>query len=70
MVTGGRSKMKHIDCRQEWVKTLRDKEVVECVHLDTKQNLADLFTKILPAQRFIELRDQCLKVLILPEPGN
>ena len=67
---GGRTKMKHIDCRQEWVKTLRDKKVVKCVHLDTKHNLADLFTKILPGQRFIELRDQCLKTLILPEPGN
>ena len=67
---GGRTKMKHIDCRQEWVKTLRDKEVVKCVHLDTKLNLADIFTKILPAQRFTELRDQCLKPLILPEPGN
>ena len=67
---GGRTKMKHIDCRQEFVKTLRDKKVVKCVHLDTKYNLADLFTKILPGQRFIELRDQCLKPLILPEPGN
>ena len=68
--TGGRTKMKHIDCRQEWVKTLRDKNVIKCVHLDTKYNLADLFTKILPGQRFIELRDQCLKPLILPESGN
>ena len=67
---GMRTKMKHIDCRQEFVKTCRDKGIVKCIHLDTKLNLADLFTKILPGPRFIELRDQCLVMLILPESGN
>ena len=67
---GMRTKMKHIDCRQEFVKTLRDKDILKCIHIDTKINLADLFTKILPGPRFIELRDQCLVMLILPESGN
>ena len=55
-----RSKLKHIDCRQEWVKTLRDKSVCNPVHIPTKDNLADLFTKILPLGDFIRLRDQLL----------
>ncbi len=38
--------------------------------IKSQDNLADLFTKILPGPRFIELRDQCLVMLILPESGN
>ena len=55
-----RSKLKHIDCRQEWVKILRDKAVCTPVHIPTKDDLADLFTKILPLGDFIRLRDQLL----------
>ena len=54
------SKLKHIDCRQEWVKTLRNKNVCNTVHIPTKDNLADIFTKILPSGDFIRLRDQLL----------
>ena len=55
-----RSKLKHIDCRQEWVKTLRNKSVMYAVHVNTNDNLADLFTKILSAPKFVELRDQMM----------
>ena len=55
--TAQRSKLKHIDCRQEWVKTLRNKNVCNTVHIPTKDNLADIFTKILPSGDFIRLRD-------------
>ena len=55
-----RSKLKHIDCRQEWVKTLRDKSIVKVEHIPTKDNLADLFTKILSVGDFVRLRDQLL----------
>ena len=58
--TAQRSKLKHIDCRQEWVKTLRNKNVCKTVHIPTKDNLADIFTKILPNGDFIRLRDQLL----------
>ena len=54
-----KSKMKHIDDRQEWVKILRDKGIctpVQC-HVDTKDNLADIFTKILPVSEFTRLRN-------------
>ena len=58
--TAQRSKLKHIDCRQEWVKTLRDKNVCNVVHIPTKDNLADIFTKILPVDTFRRLRDRLM----------
>ena len=56
-----KSKLKHIDVRQEWVKTLRDKNILCPVHVDTHDNLADLFTKILPKGDFQRLRDSMMK---------
>ena len=47
-----KSKLKHIDTRQEWVRTLRNKNIIQALHVDTKENLADLFTKILPPHTF------------------
>ena len=59
--TAYKSKLKHIDVRQEWVKTLRDKNILCPVHVDTSDNLADLFTKILPKGDFQRLRDSMMK---------
>ena len=53
----GRSKMKHIDCRQHWIQVLRDSKLIECVHVSTEYNLADLYTKPLDMPRFVKLRD-------------
>ena len=58
--SASKSKLKHIDCRQEWVQTLRNSKIVKFAHVDTKDNIADLFTKILPKDTFILLRDQCM----------
>ena len=55
-----RSKLRHIDCRQEWVKTLRNKDVMRPKHVNTKENLADMFTKILDAKDFISLRNMMM----------
>ncbi len=55
-----KSKMKHIDFRQEWVKVLRDREICTPVHVDTKDNLADIFTKILPEKDFTRLRNRLM----------
>ncbi len=55
--SAAKTKLKHIDCRQEWVKVLRDKEILKPVHVDSKDNVADLFTKILPRTTFERLRD-------------
>ena len=40
-----KTKLKHIDCRQEWVRTLRNRDIMTPV--DTELNDADLFTKTL-----------------------
>ena len=59
---GGRTKMKHIDCRMEWVQTLRNKDIIETAHVPSEDNLADMFTKILPTNTFKRLRDQMMHV--------
>ena len=56
-----KTKLKHIDVRQEWVKTLRNKNIIETTHVPSKDNLADLFTKILDADTFESLRDRMMK---------
>jgi len=55
-----KSKLKHIDCRQEWVKMLRDRRIMTPVHVDSADNLADIFTKILPVAVFESLRDRLM----------
>ena len=56
-----RSKLKHIDARQDWVKMLRDKALITPVHVDTNDNPADLYTKILLPNVFEKHRDKILK---------
>ena len=58
--TSFKSRLKHIDTRQEWVKTLRDKNICKTEYVNTKSNLADLFTKILPTDDFVRLRDRIM----------
>ena len=61
--SAGKTKLKHIDCRQDWVRTLRNKDIVRATHVDTADNLADIFTKILEKQIFKRLRDRIFKKL-------
>ena len=44
--TAHKTKLNHIDCRQEWVRTLpiRNRDIMTPVHIDTELNDADLFT--------------------------
>ena len=58
-----KSKLKHIDCRQRWVRTLRDRSIIIPKHVPTADNLADLFTKILCPSIFIRLRDRIMRRL-------
>ena len=51
-----RTKLKHIDARQEWVKMIRDKQLLRMIKVDTKLNVADLGTKILDKFTFQKLR--------------
>ena len=56
-----KTKMKHIDCRLEWVRILRNKSIVKVEHVPTKENLADIFTKILDKSTFEYLRSKILR---------
>ena len=40
--SSARTKLKHTDCRQEWVCMLRNKEVILPIHVSSADNLADL----------------------------
>ena len=55
-----RSKMKHIDCAQEWVMILRDRDILIPLHVYTKDNLADIFTKILDVVTFTRMRSRLM----------
>ena len=59
--SASKTRLKHIDTRQQWVQMLRDKNLVVMEKVPTDCNLADLFTKILPKPTFVKLRDQLLK---------
>ena len=58
--TGGRSKLRHIDLRQEWVHLLRESGLVTCIHVSTVNNLSDILTKPLDHATFKRLRDQIM----------
>ena len=60
--TAFKSKLKHIDCRQEWVKMLREKSILVPKHVNTKDNLADIFTKVLGKQDFQRLCSRLMTI--------
>ena len=55
-----KSKLKHIDVRQNWVQTLRNKSIVNTVHVPSEENNAGMFTKILRAELFTKFRDNTM----------
>ena len=63
----GRSRMKHIDQRQAWVRQLRDAALTKANKVPTNDNLADLFTKVLKGASFTSLRDRFL--FSVPQPA-
>ena len=62
-----RSKLRHIDARQEWVNALRDEAIVKFVKVDTKENLADLNSKFLDVPTFEKLRGRIMTAQAIPE---
>ena len=55
-----RSKLRHIDARQSWVEALRDDSIVKFKWVPTKDNLADIGTKLLDTLTFERLRDELM----------
>ena len=58
-----KSKLKHIDVSQRWVKCLRDHSIMTPVHVNTHDNLADFFTKVLGTQPYTKFRDAMMSRL-------
>ena len=51
-----RSRTKHIDIRHHFIRDLVDSKVIQIEYVDTKNQLADMFTMPLDNKRFQELR--------------
>ncbi len=64
----GKSRLRHVDARQEWVQALRDSNLIMAVHVDTtaKLNLSGLFTKALDLATFIRFRKQLMHFQLIP----
>ena len=62
----GRSRLRHIDARLEWVRCLRDSALVEVVHVGTHDNLADMFTKALSIRTFTAMRNRMMSFHHIP----
>jgi hypothetical protein len=50
------SRTKHIDIRHHFIRDLVEEKVVTLEHIDTEEQLADIFTKALDAKQFENLR--------------
>ena len=60
------SRTKHIDRRHFYVRELVERGEIIVPFVKTDDNLADFFTKALPAKRFFALRD---KIMNVPRPS-
>lgn len=54
------TRMKHIDCKLEWVRVLRDKNICTPTHVPSSDNKADFLTKILDIPTFSRLRSSLM----------
>ena len=61
-----RTKLRHIDQRQWWVRACQDQQLCKVDHVDTKDNLSDFFTKRHGPAEFIRLRD---RLMVRPPAG-
>ena len=50
------SRTKHIDIRHHFIRDLVESKIVSLEYIDTKKQLADIFTKALDSKRFESLR--------------
>ena len=56
------ARTKHIDRRHFYVRELVEEHVIRVQYVNTTNNLADFFTKPLPAKSFFKLRDIIMNV--------
>ena len=60
------SRTKHIDIRHHYIRDLVDDKVITLKHVDTEEQIADIFTKALDANQFEKLRGK-LGICLLEE---
>lgn len=51
---------KHTDVKHYFVKDLVSRGIIRIDYILTTEQIADVFTEALPAQKFIKFRDQCM----------
>jgi hypothetical protein len=66
----GRSRLRHVDARQEWVQAPRASKLVKAVHVDTTENLSDLFTKALDLATFMNSLSEATDALPCHSRGS
>ena len=62
-----KGKLRHIDATEDWVQALRDSELVKLVKVGTKENYADIMTRILDPSTFAALREGILVNVAIPD---
>lgn len=53
---------KHIDIRAHFIKDLCQKGIIDVKHVSSNKNLADLFTKALCKEKFVQLRNEVMNI--------
>ena len=60
---GKHTRMKHLDVRMDWIKQLRDRNIVEFHKVAGTDNVADFFTKVLDKGDFTRWEDRMMGIL-------
>ena len=55
-----KSRLKYIDARQEWVRVLRNKSILQAFYVPSADNLTHIFTKILGPKIFQRIRGRIM----------
>ena len=55
-------RMKHVDRRHFYVRELVEEHVLRCPFVSTVDNIADFFTKCLPKDTFLSMRDRIMNM--------
>ena len=62
-----RSKIRHIDAQQDWVRAMHNDRICKLWKVDTKENESDLLTKIHEADQFERLHNRCMLFWQIPK---
>ena len=59
--TAAPSRMRHVDCNQQWVSEVRDKKLFAPYHVASGRNLSDILTKFFKSKKdFTDIRDRLM----------